>query len=67
MRARFHGASFWWMSRRRSSGLWSEVIRTVPFGKVSRLMGWSPYQAHDSTPLARVSSTQIVTSTSLGS
>src|SRR5216117_2814781 len=40
---------------------------TVPNGTVRRLIGCSPYHAHDSTPLARVSSTQIVTSTCLGS
>ena len=45
----------------------SDVISTVPLGTVSRLMGCSPYHAHDSTPLDSVSSTQIVTSTCLGS
>ena len=63
----FHGASFLWMSSRRLSKDWSEVMRTVPLGTVSRLIGWRPYQAHDSTPLESVSSTQIVTSTCLGS
>ena len=42
-------------------------MSSVPLGMVSRLMGWSPYHAQDSTPLDSVSSTQMVTSTSLGS
>src|SRR4029434_10380473 len=65
--AMLSGVSFLWMSLRRSPACWTEVISTVPFGRVSRLIGWRPYQAQDSTPLARVSSTQIVMSTSFGS
>jgi len=55
------------MSFSRLSADWSEVISTVPLGNVSRLIGCSPYQAQDSTPLESVSSTQMVMSTSLGS
>ena len=55
------------MSLSSSSKLCSEVISSVPFGTVSLLIGWSPYHAQDSTPLDSVSSTQIVTSTCLGS
>ncbi len=67
MRARLYGASFLWMSFRSCAGLWSEVISRVPPETVSRLIGCRPYQAQDSTPFDSVSSTQIVTSTSLGS
>jgi hypothetical protein len=55
------------MSFRRAAGLCKEVMRRVPPEMVRRLIGCSPYQAQDSTPLDRVSSTQMVTSTSLGS
>ena len=49
------------------SGVSSEVTISVPPGLSSRLIGCSPYQAQDSTPLQSVSSTQMVTSTSFGS
>ena len=50
-----------------ASGGCIEVTINVPPGLSSRLIGCSPYHAHDSTPLQSVSSTQMVTSTSLGS
>src|SRR2546423_6080005 len=61
-----YGASFLWMSCSSASNGWSDVMRTVPLGTVSRLIGCRPYQAHDSTPFESVSSTQIVTSTAFG-
>ena len=67
MRARLYGASFLWMSFKSSSGFWSDVISTVPLATVSLLIGCRPYQAQDSTPLDKVSSRQMETSTSLGS
>ncbi len=45
----------------------SEVTMSVPPSLTSLLIGCWPYQAHDSTPLKSVSSTQMLTSTSLGS
>jgi len=62
-----YGASFLWMSSSSASKGWTDVIRTVPSGTVSRLIGCSPYHAHDSTPLASVSSSTMVTSVCLGS
>ena len=44
-----------------------EVTINVPPGLVTALMGWSPYQAHDSIPLHMVSSTLMVTSTLVAS
>src|SRR3989442_14341985 len=51
----------------RASGSSREVTINVPPGFSSRLMGCSPYHAHDSTPLHSVSSTAMLMSTSLGS
>ena len=62
-----YGVSFLWMSLSSASNGCSDVMSSVPFGSVSRLIGCSPYHAHDSTPLDSVSSTQMVTSTCLGS
>ena len=67
MSASLYGASFLWMSFRRLSKLWSDVISTVPFGTVSLLMGCKPYQAHDSTPFESVSSSTTVMSVCFGS
>src|SRR5439155_20753369 len=67
MSARLYGAYFLLMSFTRLSGLRSDVMRSVPLGTVSLLIGCRPYHAQDSTPFARVSSTQMVTSTCLGS
>jgi hypothetical protein len=64
---RLYGDSFLWMSRRSSLGARVEVTMRWPPDSRMRLIGWSPYQAHDSTPLHRVSSTQIVTWSSFGS
>ena len=64
---RWYGASFLWMSRRSSLGARVDVTIRCPPESSSRLIGWRPYQAHDSTPLQSVSSTQIVTWSSFGS
>ena len=54
-----YGASFLWMSLQQGLGrLHATSSSTVPLGTVSRLIGCRPYQAHDSTPLESVSSTQ---------
>src|SRR5437879_835165 len=55
------------MSRRMPSTGWIDVTSKVPPGTIRRLRGCRPYQAQDSTPLASVSSTQMVTSTCFGS
>src|ERR671929_2271748 len=55
------------MALSSSSGSLSEVTIRKPLGNTSLLIGWMPYQAHDSTPLHMVSSTQIDTSTAGGS
>ena len=52
------GSSLGALERRHQHGAVRRAVR--------RLIGWSPYHAHDSTPLQRVSSTQIVTSSFLG-
>ena len=49
------------------SGSFSEVTIRVPSGLSSLLIGCSPYQAQDSTPLKSVSSTTMLMSTSFGS
>ena len=55
------------MSRRSSLAERVDVMSRCPPGSRSRLIGWSPYHAQDSTPFERVSSTQIVTWSSFGS
>ncbi len=52
---------------RTSAGFFSLVTRSQPFARTGFQIGWRPYQAHDSTPFTRVSSTAIDTSTTLGS
>ena len=50
-----------------ASGVSREVTISVPPGLIFWLTGCRPYHAQDSTPLHRVSSTEMVMSTSRGS
>ena len=56
-----------WAISASTEGSCSEVTIKVPPGLTSLLIGCSPYHAQDSTPLKRVSSTQMLTSTWVGS